>query len=583
MSTWDLLLDKYPDKTRYSKFRYNLQYGWEIGLSRPYPARLISKNTFNKTELPLVAKEVLKWHKAGYIFGPVPKAQVKAMGATISHFFAVPKGENAVRPILNLSDRSRIGYSLNSCLLPAVCSVEYIQQLEIIEMLRAAGVNAYLWAKDLQWGYNNVFIRQNNVKYLGFYFYHRYWFYQVLPMGLSSSPSIFTEFMHFPIWAAKNEKPPLYYIWVPSETVDAASFGSSADIMHNNSGLTKIALLTYYLDDILGAHRSKFLAEQQFKHIETILNRLGLKSQDKKARPPAQQQIWLGKLYDTTKQWVELPQEKYDKYVTAVKLFLSKPRATQHEFLSHIGRARHMGTIYRVLNAFARGLETWAYSVKKLTDFIDITPAVARDFEILLAGMKLAHSEGAPFSSFFRYSKGPSTTDITIFTDASLTVGIGGISSTGHYFQQKWQDFALSHPQKRDILWRELSAVFVAIHALAPILSRRFIRVYTDNEAVKWMLIKMRSKLTRPDLQILINKICMLLLKYHIQFWIDYIRGEDNITADALSRYKPNPLADSPFPTPYRLDSLPSIICASSLVQNIVCEAKYLKFRDRAV
>ena len=93
----------------------------------------------------------------------------------------------------------------------------------------------------------------------------------------------------------------------------------------------------------------------------------------------------------------------------------------------------------------------------------------------------------------------------------------------------------------------------------------------------------MRSRLTRPDLQILINKICLLLLKYHIQFWIDYIRGEDNITADALSRYKANPLASSPFPTPCRIDSLPSIICASSLVQDIVCATKYLKFSDRAL
>ena len=211
--------------------------------------------------MPLVAKEVLKWHKSGYIFGPVSKSQVKQWGATISHFFAVPKGPGKVRPMLNLSDICKIGYSLNSCLKPAMCAVEYVQQLEIIELLRSVGHGAWMWAKDLEWGYNNVFMRHDVIKYLGFYFAKKYWFYQVLPMGLSSSPAIFTEFMHFPIWAAKHEKPPLYYIHVPRNEINTRCFGSSADIQQLQHTV-KMALLTYYLDDILRVHKTKYLAEQ---------------------------------------------------------------------------------------------------------------------------------------------------------------------------------------------------------------------------------------------------------------------------------------------------------------------------------
>lgn len=532
----------------------------------------------------MVAKEVLKWHKAGYIFGPVPIKTAKTQKATISHFFAVPKGPDAVRPILNLSDKRHVGYSLNSCLKEKLCTVEYVQQLEIIEMLKAVGPGAYMWAKDLQWGYNNVPIHETDIKYLGFCFDGKVYFYQVLPMGLSSSPNIFTEFMHFPIWAAKHDKTDLYFIYISSSAVNMDCFGSNADITVIPINKTiRMALITYYLDDILGLHYSKALAEAQFLHVEQILNKLGLQSQAKKARPPAQQQIWLGKLYDTQKQWVKLTDKKFEKYTTGIREFLSKTTATQHEFLRHIGRARHMGTIYRVLNAFARGLERWAYTVKHLTDIIHISNAVKRDFEFTLVGMELAHKEGAPFSSFFRYIDGPARSDVTIYTDASLTIGIGGISSTGHYFQNRWTDIKLSKPEQRDILWRELCAIFVVIRALAPLLRRKFIHIWTDNDPVKWMLIKMRAKLSRPDLQILINKICETLLLHHIDMWVDYIPGKQNITADALSRYMDSPLQRSPFPTPYKLQTSLALSYASDLVAETTIKQKYLQFKDRAV
>ena len=110
--------------------------------------------------------------------------------------------------------------------------------------------------------------------------------------------------------------------------------------------------------------------------------------------------------------------------------FLAKIYATQREFLKHIGRARHMGTIYKTLNAFARGLERWAYSVNQLDDLIHISQPVKRDFDFTMWAMKLAHQEGASFSSFIKPRTETNAFDVTIYTDASKTVGVGGISST---------------------------------------------------------------------------------------------------------------------------------------------------------
>ena len=342
----------------------------------------------------------------------------------------------------------------------------------------------------------------------------------------------------------------------------------------------KLAITLNYLDDILGGHKTLALAQAQYDQVETVLNKLQLQSQPSKARPPAQIQIWLGKEYNTVKQWVKLTADKLNKYLTAMNLFLKQDHATQREFLTHIGRARHMGTIYKTLNAFARGLERWAYSVSDLDDVIHISEAIKRDFEFTIWAMKLAHEEGASFSSFLKPRAGLRSFDVTIFTDASNTIGVGGISSTGDYFQQKWTDIDLSDPTKRDIQWRELCAVFIAIHSLQTKLSRKLIHIYTDNDAVKWMLIKMRSRLARPDLQILINKICEILLEQHIEIWMDHIPGEDNKCADALSRYFPSPLESAPFSVLNRCDTIKSLQLASDLAAHTHVKEKFLSKED---
>ena len=43
-------------------------------------------------------------------------------------------------------------------------------------------------------------------------------------MGLSSSPNIFTEFMHFTIWAMKQGRPDLYYKEVDERLINVDNF-----------------------------------------------------------------------------------------------------------------------------------------------------------------------------------------------------------------------------------------------------------------------------------------------------------------------------------------------------------------------
>ena len=54
-------------------------------------------------------------------------------------------------------------------------------------------------------------------------------------MVLSSSPKIFTNFMKFPIWAIKMDRPDLYYISVDPTLINLDNFISDADVYKSES------------------------------------------------------------------------------------------------------------------------------------------------------------------------------------------------------------------------------------------------------------------------------------------------------------------------------------------------------------
>ena len=58
--------------------------------------------------------------------------------------------------------------------------------------------------------------------------------------------------------------------------------------------------------------------------------------------------------------------------------------------------------------------------------------------------------------------------EIEEYTDAALNDGIGGISSNGFYIQERFADCnkLWYNDQQRDILWKELSAIFCTLFAL---------------------------------------------------------------------------------------------------------------------
>ena len=531
--------------------------------------------TFSISDKIGIGEQLQKWLRTGVVIGPYDMKYAQRHNVTLNMLFGIPKPDTSTRPILNMSDKSKIGYSVNDKLDPKLCTVEYAQTKQVVETVKALGIGAWLWAKDLKDGYYNVQVHKSDVPKLGFIFEGKIYLFERLPMGLSSSPKIFTDFMNFPVWAIKNNKPDIYYVSVPTNTIDLNNFISNADVK-SSRGITTIAIIFYYLDDILGGHPNETVAWQQFHHSESILKLLSLKTKESKAKPPAQTQKWLGKLYDTVRQWLSLPPDKVEQYVSDLQRVINMRSIKKRYLLSHIGRTRHMASIYRPLAAFARNLEVWAYKCNHLDHHIRITAPLRKDLKLCIWGMQRAAQYGISFDQFLKPMDIP---DITIHTDASLLIGIGGISDKGHWFQNKWSDVTIHNSNMRDIVWRELVAIYVMIYSLRNECKNKVLHVYTDNEGCKYMLINMRCDLRRPDLQAIINEICKICIEYAIIPWFEHIPGKDNVIADALSRYKPNPF-NSAAKYNKQINTTAALQYASDLCRDIAIKPKLLNMAD---
>jgi hypothetical protein len=492
---------------------------------------------------------------------------------TLSMIFTVPKPDLTFRGINNLSDQSVTGISVNDCIEDSFKHVEYIAQKEIISRMQAVGPYGWLWVKDLEDGFHNVPVHPTDIPRLCIRMDNKIWQFQRLPMGLSSSPKLFTDFMRFPIYAASHasdiDTDKLYYINVDSRLINVSVFRDVADITQiGSSQFYRMCLIDSYVDDIFGLALTEAASWQQWHHSEHIFSLMNLRCKLAKGREPARINILLGKQYDLVKQWVRLGDEKFTKYHSLFICIRDLDAIPERTFLSVIGKARHMATIYKPLHAFARSLEVFIPYSNRFVKLgkgpkIKNSPLLKSRIQVLIDCAEIANRVGVPFSYFFR----PDSNDFsfTIITDASM-IGIGGLISDGSFFQNRWSDVSLriNHPSERDIQWRELAAIFAALfsleHRYGDQLTDTYIHIFTDNSACKYFLIKMAAPLSRPDLQTLINEICMLCVRRRIHLWLDHIPGVQNTIADALSRFYPSPFSFEQHPNYYI--HTPSINCS---------------------
>ena len=90
------------------------------------------------------------------------------------------------------------------------------------------------------------------------------------------------------------------------------------------------------------------------------------------------------------------------------------------------------------------------------------------------------------------------------------------------------------------MLWKELAAIVVMLDVHRKEFRWKCIRISTDNDPVKWMLIKWRADLKPLDLQAMIRMIAEICIYSQITPCRESLKSEENVIADRLSRFQSN-------------------------------------------
>jgi hypothetical protein len=349
---------------------------------------------------------------------------------------------------------------------------------------------------DFKSGFFHVEIEERLRDYLGFQHAGKWYRYQVLPFGSSSSPLVFTKMV----------RPAIQHL--------------------RSLGIRIVA----YMDDILIIGRTKEETELHTRQAMDLLLELGWKIRlDKSELEPSQNREFLGMLLDTTGELpvLRVPYKKKRKIRREVKrLILAAAQGTV--------RRRRVAQVAGLCNSISKAVAPTRALTRGLMRAIGNRGKSRKDWDEEIFLPQQAIDDLAWWLEFLENWNGrcllPPPTTLTLETDAS-NLGWGG-----HLVGRKLEAAASwpQHMKRVHINVKELTAVELALKSFQPHVSGQVIRVNTDNQVTLSYLKNFTGR--KPELEAVARRIMKFCLDNGITLAPTYIPGETNTTADALSR-----------------------------------------------
>ncbi len=492
----------------------SVRFGFRIGVRPDYRLQPSRRNYPSSTLDKLVITNWLINTKT--IVGPFSRAQViNFIGQApefVAPLFTIYQGDK-IRTISNFSFPNEI-FSLNANLEPEFRTVEYPYFRLIVLRVRALGWGAWLWVIDAKDAYVQVPVHPADRKFLTIRWFGLWFVLCCLPFGLASSCKLYTEFADWIQWVLESENPTLF-----GDCIFAA-------------------FVLHYLDDFFGGSRDRRTAQRQFGKLFALFEFFDIPTTLKKCRSICQKQVMLGFEYNTRSQRVRVPDDKLAKILAEIDRFLDAPSGTyftKKQYESLIGKLRWLASVIRVGRAFVRRLELYTKCLVKPSDKLKLIVPMRQDLRFWKHSAVIAN-RGMTFDEICDPDLDP---HVTVYTDASGTIGYGGFCSDGAYFQKRWR---FAHLKIRDaevlIQFQELFAIVIACHLFGSRWRNRRVRFFCDNSNVVANVSKMRAHLCKETVMSLLRQIAWLSLQYEFTYDIRYVPGIENDTADDLSRFR---------------------------------------------
>jgi len=493
----------HPDRSFVSNLLETLRKGANIGFSGIRAARF-SRNLPTALAQPEVVKANLdKEVSLGRVAGPF--SSIPFPNFQISPIGLVPKKySDKFRTIFHLSFPKSGISSVNYSISKEDYSLSYITIDTAIEGIIASGHGSSMAKTDIDSAFRLIPLRPADYELFGMQWGNQYYFDKVLPFGLRSAPFIFNQLSDAVEW-----------------------------ILINHCG---ISFVCHILDDflIIEPHSdqkpSSVACKQSLTSMLLTFNNLGIPTANHKTVGPATTLEFMGIILDSDRMEARLPADKIQRLSSCFASFKGRKSCTLKELQSLIGSLNFACKVIPPGRPFLQRMIQLTRNVSKAHHHIKLSKGFFEDLKMWESFILDWNGSG-----FFLPSHWISSDVLSLYTDASGTLGFGGIFET-HWFQGSWEPHHKLGQPGISIAWQELFAIVVACHLWANCFSNRRIRFFCDNESVVNIINTKRSHI--PRVMDLVRHLTLLTLRFNFYIRAEHIEGKHNDVADSLSRFQ---------------------------------------------
>ena len=480
-----------------------------------------------------------------YIWGGFPDAESlpAEFGENYATWPLFYKDEaDKVRLLINMSCNSK-GVSLNEHLVPEEKHVSYVTILELVRWVVSCGLR-WLWCADAYEAYYRVPVEGKMIPLLGVKLCGFFFFFTCLVMGFAASSKVYTEFADVVAWMCVHQ---------------------DLDLMQHKEAHGKcVDLLKHYVDDFIGGHRHYASALLQFALLRRCWSELGLPPKLPKCHPPSQDLAYIGYVWHTiartplsrgTPGCLSIIPKRLVRYVANLRSvcagFDQRGEVAGSDFRpvvvmqAIVGQVRSTALVFPFLAPFLRRTERITSLCSDNSRRMRITGAINRDFRYVVSILSEPSRNFISFDWLLGRRADGYRFDVTVFTDASTTRGVGGYvaveGGVSPKFTTMWSDSLVGVMCRQghgcaDITYYEMLGVVVAVRLYGAQWEGKSVRFFCDNKAVCYCVGKKCACFKRPDLNWLLEQLARMVHEYRFRCWIWHIDGVLNGLSDALSR-----------------------------------------------
>ncbi len=358
--------------------------------------------------------------------------------------------------------------------------------------------SSFGWSFDISKGYFHIPIAPRSRPYLGFAWRFgeqlQYFVFRVLAFGVATGPLVFSKVMRVLVlkWRREGKK------------------------------------VIVYLDDGLGFHEDRLIAQLQADEVRHDLKAAGFLEQETKCHwRVSQEMVWLGHLLDLEACTISVSHAKITQIVLLISSLLRQARVSGRQLARVAGKIVSLrwvlGDLCSILTKdLMANVAAWVANNPRAWDRHYVISARCRaQLQYWLSVL--------PQTKPRCITKERSLPHTIVFSDASALSGGAILKPGGQMSLIGWTSEEKNHSST----WRELRAIEHGLMSFAPLLRDKRVFWHTDSQPV-FYLVKRGSM--KPEINKIAESICQFCFANSIYLEVQWIRREYNQEADQVSR-----------------------------------------------